>query len=98
MATRVGSASALNRAASSSRSVPVRGSVSGPQQIAGRTAIDFIDILQYNSAGRISKNFDERRPHGRVLRLPAGLLSGRLLRLLLDVEADVQHVPVLNLV
>jgi hypothetical protein len=38
----------LKRAASSSRSGSLSGSVSGPQQIAGRTAIDFIDEYQYN--------------------------------------------------
>jgi hypothetical protein len=47
IATRVGSASALKRAASSSRSGTVSGSVRGPQQMVGRTAIDFIDAFQY---------------------------------------------------
>src|SRR5258705_1621729 len=74
IATRVGSASALKRAASSSRSGTVSGSVSGPQQIVGRTAIDFIELFQYIS----SMDIDERRSDG-GLRLPTRLLLRRLL-------------------
>src|SRR5215475_500898 len=89
MATRVGSASALNCAASWSRSWTASGSVAGPQQIAGRVAIDFIELLRLYT----STDVDERRRDE--------LLRRRLrlwLRLLLDVEADVQNVTVLNLV
>src|SRR5689334_9543187 len=57
IATRVGSASALNCAASWSRSWMASGSAAGPQQMTGSVAIDFIDTDQYN----VSTDVDERR-------------------------------------
>src|SRR5919197_1524649 len=68
MATRVGSASALNWAASWSRSWTARGSASGAQQITGKVAIDFIEALQYYTHRRMSIQDEIRVRYAAVAR------------------------------
>src|SRR3954468_17741849 len=104
IATRVGSASARKRAASSSLSASSSGRVPGPQQRIGKVALAFIDECQYT----LSTYIDARRSHER---LPTRQRLLRRRRLLLtrvrpatwsrrdqvavsNVEADVQHVAV----